>query len=204
MDNHSKTRGTKANPERRSRILAAARDIFAQEGYRNAEVKTIANAAGVGKATIYKHFQSKDEILLTIVDENFHLIKDIALQNLISGGHPLDRLERTCLAMAQFLAQNKPFSMVLIKEAGEFMPQIQRLYNTVVDENAQFAHAFFDLMKSENLLPDLPNQTILELFLNLAIGTVYSWTLSEDRDLIEDVRGLFRLWHDNLAQAATN
>ncbi|MFZ5601124.1 MAG: TetR/AcrR family transcriptional regulator, partial [Pseudomonadota bacterium] len=44
------------NHERRQRILQAARDVFASEGFRNAEVKTIAVRAGVGKATIYKHF----------------------------------------------------------------------------------------------------------------------------------------------------
>lgn len=186
------------NLERRNRILNAARDIFAKEGFRDAEVKTIAKQAGVGKATIYKHFDSKDDILLTIVEENFRALRNIALQNLVGGGHPFDRLEKTCLSMARFLSSNKAFSTVLIKEAGEFMPEIQKLHKTVVEENAQFADAFFDALKEQKLIPNIPNQTLLELLMNLAIGTIYAWTLSDNRDLEEDVQHLFDLWRENL------
>ena len=190
------------NLERRNRILQAARDIFAREGFRDAEVKTIAKQAGVGKATIYKHFESKDDILLTIVEENFHALRNIALQNLVGGGHPFERLEKTCLAMARFLSSNKAFSMVLIKEAGEFMPQIQKLHRTVVEENARFADAFFDALKDQQLIPDIPNQTLLELLMNLTIGTIYAWTLADDRDLVADVQNLFDLWRQQLDKKA--
>ncbi len=191
------------NLERRNRILQAARDIFAKEGFRDAEVKTIARQAGVGKATIYKHFESKDDILLKIVEENFHALRNIALQNLVGGGHPFDRLEKTCLAMARFLSSNKAFSTVLIKEAGEFMPEIQKLHKTVVEENAPFADAFFDALKDQQLIPDIPNQTLLELLMNLAIGTIYAWTLADDRDLVADVQHLFDLWRTQLDNKAS-
>ena len=186
------------NLERRNRILQAARDIFAREGFRDAEVKTIAKQAGVGKATIYKHFESKDDILLKIVEENFHALRNIALQHLVGGGHPFDRLEKTSVAMARFLSSNKAFSTVLIKEAGEFMPQIQKLHQTVVKENARFADAFFDALKDQKLIPDIPNQTLLELLMNLTIGTIYAWTLSDDRNLVHDVQQLFTLWRSRL------
>lgn len=183
------------NLERRQRILDAARDVFAREGFRNAEVKTIATRAGVGKATIYKHFDSKEDLLLNLVQENFRCIRDIALRHLIGAGHPLQRFERTCMAIAEYLNQNRNFSTVVIREAGEFLPEIQKIHNTVVSENQAFADAFFDAMKSEGMLPDIPNATLLQLLMNLTIGTIYSWTLSEDRDLRRDVEALFQLWH---------
>ena len=185
----------KENLERRQRILNAARDVFAREGFRNAEVKTIATQAGVGKATIYKHFESKEDLLLNLVQENFRCIRDIALKNLVGAGHPLQRFENTCLAIADYLNQNRNFSTVVVREAGEFLPEIQHIHNTVVGENQAFADAFFDAMKSEGMIPDIPNNTLLELLMNLTIGTVYSWTLSEDRDLRKEVSALFALWH---------
>jgi len=186
------------NHERRQRILQAARDVFASEGFRNAEVKTIAVRAGVGKATIYKHFESKEDLLLSLVKENFQNIRDIALTHLIGAGHPLQRFEKTCLAIADYLNANRNFSRVLIREAGEFMPEIQRIHEAVVEENQPFADAFFEAMKSEGMIPDIPNRTLLELLMNLTIGTVYSWTLREDRDLRGDVEYLFGLWQKRL------
>lgn len=186
----------KENPERRQRILNAARDVFAREGFRNAEVKTIATQAGVGKATIYKHFESKEDLLLNLVQENFRCIRDIALKHLVGAGHPLQRFEKTCLAIADYLNQNRNFSTVVVREAGEFMPEIQRIHKTVVDENQPFADAFFDAMKSEDMIPDIPNNTLLELLMNLTIGTVYAWTLNEEKDLRREVEFLFSLWHE--------
>jgi AcrR family transcriptional regulator len=197
-------KGDKAeNIERRQRILQAARDTFATEGFRNAEVTSIARRAGVGKATIYKHFDSKDQLLLTIVDENFKAIRDIALRHLIGAGHPLERFERTCFAIADFLTENRDFSKVLIREAGEFMPEIQRIHRTVVKQNAPFADAFFNALKEENLLPNLPNQLMLEMLMNLTIGTIYTWTLSDNRDLRKDVEHLFSLWKANAPKLAS-
>lgn len=182
------------NPERRQRILLAAREVFAKEGFRTAEVKTIASCAGVGKATIYKHFDSKEDLLLSVVMSDLQAIRDIALTNLVGAGHPLERLKSTSLAIADYLDQNRNFSLVLIREAGEFMPEIQRLHQEVVLANQAFADAFFNALKSEGVLPDIPNKIILNLLMNLTIGTVYSWTLNKEQDLRAEVEQLFELW----------
>lgn len=181
-------------PERHKRILLAAREVFAKEGFRTAEVKTIATRAGVGKATIYKHFDSKEDLLLSVVKADLQAIRDIALTNLVGAGHPLERLKSTSLAIADYLDKNRNFSMVLIREAGEFMPEIQRLHEEVVSANQAFADAFFDALKSEGVLPDIPNQILLNLLMNLTIGTVYSWTLNKEQDLRSQVQQLFDLW----------
>ena len=181
-------------PERHKRILLAAREVFAKEGFRTAEVKTIATCAGVGKATIYKHFDSKEDLLLSVVKADLQAIRDIALTNLVGAGHPLERLQATSLAIADYLDKNRNFSMVLIREAGEFMPEIQRLHQEVVTANQAFADAFFNALKSEGVLPDIPNQILLNLLMNLTIGTVYSWTLNKDQDLRSQVQELFDLW----------
>ncbi|OUS26278.1 TetR family transcriptional regulator [Gammaproteobacteria bacterium 45_16_T64] len=188
------------NLERRARILVAAKDIFAKEGFRNAEVKTIAQQAGVGKATIYKHFDSKDHLLLTIVEENFRAMRDTGIATLIGTGCPLDRFERTCLSIANFLDKDKKFSLVIVKEAGEVMAEIEHLYQVVMEENKPFSDAFINALKDEGLIPNMPNAIILELMMDLAIGIVYSWTLSGKEPLANKVKELFGLWREQLRQ----
>ena len=48
----------------RARILAAARDLFHRRGLRGVGVDTIAEAAGTNKMTLYRHFESKDELIV--------------------------------------------------------------------------------------------------------------------------------------------
>jgi AcrR family transcriptional regulator len=48
----------------RERILLAARDLFHQHGIRGVGVETIAEAAGTNKMTLYRHFDSKDDLIV--------------------------------------------------------------------------------------------------------------------------------------------
>ena len=47
----------------RERILAAARELFYRHGIRAVGVEAIAEAAGTNKMTLYRHFDSKDELV---------------------------------------------------------------------------------------------------------------------------------------------
>jgi AcrR family transcriptional regulator len=48
----------------RERILVAARDLFHRHGIRKVGVETIAEAAGTNKMTLYRHFDSKDDLVV--------------------------------------------------------------------------------------------------------------------------------------------
>jgi len=52
----------------RNEILAAARRVFAEQGYDGATVDDVAEAAGCSKGAYYFHFASKEEVLLALVD----------------------------------------------------------------------------------------------------------------------------------------
>jgi AcrR family transcriptional regulator len=47
----------------RERILAASSDLFYRHGIRAVGVEAIAEAAGTNKMTLYRHFDSKDELV---------------------------------------------------------------------------------------------------------------------------------------------
>src|SRR6476660_4471744 len=47
----------------RERILAVAGELFYRHGIRAVGVDSIAEAAGTNKMTLYRHFQSKDELV---------------------------------------------------------------------------------------------------------------------------------------------
>src|ERR1700759_829041 len=47
----------------RDRILETARDMFHKHGIKGVGVDAIAEAAGTNKMTLYRHFESKDELI---------------------------------------------------------------------------------------------------------------------------------------------
>ena len=53
----------------KERILAAALDLFSQNGYAGTNIRELAGSLGMGKSSMYRHFESKEEIWNTLLDE---------------------------------------------------------------------------------------------------------------------------------------
>ena len=68
LDNR-KPRG--AGHERREEILAAARELFLEQGIENVTTRQIATRVGISQTAVYVYFKRKDEMLDALVDEAF-------------------------------------------------------------------------------------------------------------------------------------
>lgn len=65
----ARSRGPRmARAERRSQLLAIALDLFATEGFHHVSMDDIAERAEVSKPVLYRHFPSKLDLYLAVVD----------------------------------------------------------------------------------------------------------------------------------------
>jgi AcrR family transcriptional regulator len=58
----------------RQRLLEAAAEVFAEQGYSGAAIDAIASRAGVTGGALYRHFASKAELLLEVVAQAVHAL----------------------------------------------------------------------------------------------------------------------------------
>ncbi len=101
-------RGPRPNPDPQLRhaILAAARQVFAQEGLESLSMRRVAAIAGCTATAIYIYFKDKEDLLQALVLEDFlELARD--LEGLQALPDPLDRLRALGLAFARY-AEAKP------------------------------------------------------------------------------------------------
>ena len=56
-------------PQRRRQLLEHAARLFAQRGYRGTTTAELAQAAGITEPILYRHFASKLELFVTLIDE---------------------------------------------------------------------------------------------------------------------------------------
>ncbi len=61
----------KASQSTRERILDSATRLFAEHGFESASMPAIAKASGITAGAIYKHFESKGDLLLEVVKRSF-------------------------------------------------------------------------------------------------------------------------------------
>lgn len=86
----------------RERLQAAALDLFEQRGFDRVTVEEIATAAGVSHMTFFRHFGSKDRVLL---DDPF----DPLIADAVAAADPaLPAIERVALGMMSVLPHIDP------------------------------------------------------------------------------------------------
>ena len=95
----------KLSPERRRRIVDAARFLILRQGLRATTMEAVAREAGVAKPTLYGYFPDRDAVFMTIVED---LVADIVAAvraALDMGGDVVDRVGAALSAKYKIIAR---------------------------------------------------------------------------------------------------
>ena len=78
--------------EKREKILDAAIKVFSQKGRSSTKIADIAEAAGIGKGTVYEYFQSKDEVFAASFYYFMEKFEEVISRRLFRIQDPLEKL----------------------------------------------------------------------------------------------------------------
>jgi len=100
----------------RARVIAAARQLFAQEGFEAVSMRRIAAAADCSPMSLYGYFRSRNDILRHIWDDFFvELFARIAQAT--RRGTPAQRLRRACAAWVDYWCEHpERYRMVYLNQ----------------------------------------------------------------------------------------
>ncbi|MDO9377465.1 MAG: TetR/AcrR family transcriptional regulator [Nocardioidaceae bacterium] len=108
--------------EREEEILAATRELFDAAGVRDAQIEDIANAVGINRAIIYRHFSGKEELFaLTLVGYLEEITAAMQAADDASAP-PSDRLARVSGAFLDYGARYPAFgdcALALLRRPGD-------------------------------------------------------------------------------------
>ena len=78
--------------EKKRQILKTAIRVFAKRGFPKTKMTDIAEAASVGKGTIYEYFRSKEDLFMSAIDFYFEETEQKIVKNLKNFDDPVERL----------------------------------------------------------------------------------------------------------------
>lgn len=112
-------------PEKRKRIMEAALEVFARQGFYNAKVSEVARAAGVADGTIYLYFANKDDLLINLFEEKMEWLIETLRKDLEeTGGDARVRLQRMMerhLSLAVEVPLLAEFITVELRQSAKFV-----------------------------------------------------------------------------------
>jgi AcrR family transcriptional regulator len=108
-------------PTTRQRILGIAGDLFFRNGYRAVGVDTIVKEAGIAKMTLYRHFPSKDDLIVAYLEEVNRLFWDWFDEAIEpNAGKPRDQLVAVFGALEKLVKSPQCYGCAFLVAASEF------------------------------------------------------------------------------------
>jgi len=125
----SEDSGLRADARRnRDAILAAARAVFAESGL-EAPLDAIARRAGVGRATLYRRFPTRDDLVAAIHQDNLAELERVAAE----APDPARAFLDIILAVSRMLAADRGFVEHLRRRSG-VTPYVAERFLAIIDE----------------------------------------------------------------------
>ncbi|HUW05565.1 MAG TPA: TetR/AcrR family transcriptional regulator [Williamwhitmania sp.] len=120
---------------RQTQIKRAVLDIIHSDGLRNVSTRMLSQRIGISEATIFRHFASKQDIILSIISDVqkdfIGSLRTIANSNI----EPEKRLEMFISQTVKYLVDNRGITMVLFSGAlnnsdAELKSNLQQIFNS--------------------------------------------------------------------------
>jgi AcrR family transcriptional regulator len=90
----------------RALLLATAKRLFGEQNVADVTMSAVADAAGVGKGTLYRHFENKLELSMALLDEDQRDLQDRTLRRMRETGGTLDTLKWFIAEVILFTERN--------------------------------------------------------------------------------------------------
>lgn len=130
--------------DKQTTILEAASRVFADKEFHEVLIDDVASAAGVGKGTIYRYFETKEDLFFATILHSFDQLSAALAASLRQEASPTRRLER------------------IAREVLSFFWNRQYLFTLLQQDERRFAAREEELQKRREVVSRLVQEAILE------------------------------------------
>lgn len=167
-------------------ILTAARQVFAAQGYHQAVVGEIAEKAGVGKGTVYRHFDNKAGLFASLIDQISRAMSQRIEAAVERVSSPRRQLEIIFEAHLDLYEEARPMVEILVNEG--LVPTGIREHNLVTkwDSYLEVVREVFAAGQQQGELVGPPPEKSARLFVSSIWGLLRSAIIFQLENLREE------------------
>lgn len=182
-----RSRTPAARAQRKEQILDAAARTFAEVGYSEAEMETIAERIGIAKGTVYLYFDGKQGLFFACVDEGLKQMQsrvDAAIANLKD---PFAIIAAAIESYLKFFDENAHFVELFIQERAIFRETRRSSYFQHHERRLGVWHDMYATMaETGKIRNDIPSENLVEAASCLVFGAMYTNRLAGRSVSVED------------------
>lgn len=185
MNNYMDTKGLimakKSQPElekdmqkgTREKLLKAALKLFAAQGYDGTSTKQICDAVGANVAAVTYHFQTKENLLETIIEENSKH-QDSIIVMILKEVHTVEELKIRIRMFSEAIIDttnsNPDFHTLITHEAKKNMIAFETIKQNAESFHSMIIKFFKDAKKKRLLSENVDESMIAHVLFSVLIG----------------------------------
>lgn len=161
--------------KRSEAILDVAVQVFADRGFAAADVQEIADKAGVGKGTIYRHFESKERLFLAAAELGVTKLRAQINAAADAATDPLERIRAAMIAFLAFFDQHPEFVELVIQERAHFRDRQTPTFfqrDPESEKEQEWDESLRGMMRS-GILRQLPTDQIMDALCHFGFGAIF-------------------------------
>ncbi len=152
--------------QRREQLLDVSRQLFAEKGFDGTSVEEIAARAQVSKPVVYEHFGGKEGMYAVVVDREIRALTQALIGALEAGGHPQLLVERTALALLDYIESSTDGFRILVRDSP--VAQSTGTFSSLIGDVAmQVEHLLADQFTKRGLDP-----RVAPIYAQMLVGMV--------------------------------
>ncbi|GGW99305.1 TetR family transcriptional regulator [Streptomyces malachitofuscus] len=148
------SRGTEARPsEARARLLSTATRIFYAEGIHSVGVDRIIAEAQVTRATLYRHFAGKEELVLAYLDQADRGIRAQTEAARASADSPAERVRAVSRSIAEGIRSPGFRGCAFLNAVAEYPDPAHPVHRAVLAHRQWFLETVTELLEQAGHTP---------------------------------------------------
>lgn len=169
----------------KERIIEAGLKLFSEKGFTGATTREIAKEAGIAEITLFRHFQTKEGLFEEVINRYSFLP---TLKNLLPRISTLSYEDALIAIANEFLNTlllRKDLIRIMLTEIHRYPEQMQKVYNSLIDEVIKTLASYFEEMQNRGIL----NEFDADIGARAFLGMFFSYFNAQEFKLRKKFKG---------------
>lgn len=172
--------------ERKEQILNAAIKVFSQKGFAGTLVDKVAELAKLGKGTIYRYFDNKQDLFISTALRGIDDLKNTVLKEIDEGKDPLEKIEKAISAYLGFFEKNPDLINIVLHAPVELQQEIKKRYFKHYQDHLDKMVDIFNQGINQGRIRKLDPRAAILILVNLLNGFIYTWGMEGRKYSLRD------------------
>lgn len=180
---------------RQQEIIDSALEMISENGMENFTIKKLAGIMGISEPALYRHFESKQKIMILIISQYRNSIFDLFDKLIESDVHPISKIENFYIGIISSFKQKHALSTILFSE--ELIRHDKELsyevYSIIQMMHSRIERILMTIKKNRELKTDISCSDIAWIIMGTMRMVITRWRIAGySYDPVKDSKSMMK------------